>query len=49
MKPHFISFSKEYLLAFLPVETVSVIKEVFVTFVAVDTLIQILLNKKQER
>jgi len=46
---NFISFSKENILSFLPVEPVSVIKEVFVTFVAIDTLIQIFLNKKQER
>lgn len=46
---NFISFSKEDLFSFLPIEPVSVIKEVFVTFVAVDTLIQILLNKKQQK
>ncbi|WP_283746222.1 hypothetical protein [Bacillus cereus] len=44
---NFISFSNSNLLRILPIEPVSVIKEVFVTFVAVDTLIQILLNKKE--
>lgn len=45
---NFISFSKENLLSFLSIESVSVIKEVFLTFVAVDSLIQILLNKKSK-
>ncbi|WP_131101683.1 hypothetical protein [Bacillus sp. SYJ] len=44
---NFMSFSNSNLLGILPIEPVSVIKEVFVTFVAVDTLIQIFLNKKE--
>ncbi|HDR7824869.1 hypothetical protein COE58_10485 [Bacillus cereus] len=44
---NFITFSNSNLLGILPIEPVSVIKEVFVTFVAIDTLIQILLTKKE--
>lgn len=46
---NFITFSQSDLLKVLPIEPVSVIKEVFVTFVAIDTLIQILLTKKENK
>ncbi|PKS15395.1 hypothetical protein CX118_19335 [Bacillus sp. BI3] len=46
---NFISFSQSNILSFLPIEPVSVIKEVFVTFVAIDTLIQIILTNKENK
>jgi len=44
---NFLTFSGVRI-TFLPSETLYVIKEVFVTFVAVDSLIQIGINKKQD-
>ncbi|MBJ8085071.1 hypothetical protein JDS82_28570 [Bacillus cereus group sp. N14] len=46
---NFMAFSQSDLLKALPIEPVSVIKEVFVTFVAIDTLIQILLNQQENK
>lgn len=43
---NFLTFSN-ITLNFIPSEMLNVIKEVFVTFVAIDTLIQILINKKK--
>lgn len=43
---NFLTFSKINL-NFIPSEMLNVIKEVFVTFVAIDTLVQIILTKQQ--
>lgn len=45
---NFLAFSNINL-NFIPTEMLNVIKEVFVTFVAIDTLIQIILNKQLEK
>lgn len=45
---NFDYFSSGSIVGFVPNELLTVIKEVFVTFVAVDTLIQIIANKKVE-
>ncbi len=46
---NFMAFSQSDLLKALPIEPVSVIKEVFVTFVVIDTLMQILLNQQENK
>lgn len=43
---NFISFSDYEFSSIIPLSAVSVIKEVFVTFIAIDTLIQLLGNRK---
>ncbi len=45
---NFLTFSKINL-NFIPSEMLNVIKEVFVTFVAIDTLLQIILTKQQAK
>ncbi|MDJ1473917.1 hypothetical protein QBX67_00275 [Bacillus sp. LS15-K4] len=45
---NFLIFSKINL-SFIPSEMLNVIKEVFVTFVAIDTLVQIILTKQQAK
>ncbi|MCI3146188.1 hypothetical protein C5137_07590 [Bacillus cereus] len=45
---NFLAFSKINL-NFIPSEMLNVIKEVFVTFVAIDTLVQIILTKQQAK
>jgi hypothetical protein len=45
---NFDYFSGGGIIRFIPTELLSVIKEVFVTFVAVDTLIQIIVNNKEK-
>ncbi|MEY9865379.1 hypothetical protein ABIE66_000758 [Peribacillus sp. B2I2] len=45
---NFLTFSNINL-NFIPSEMLNVIKEVFVTFVAIDSLIQIILNKQHEK
>jgi hypothetical protein len=45
---NFLTFSNINL-NFIPSEMLNVIKEVFVTFVAIDSLIQIILNKQPEK
>lgn len=44
---NFDYFSRNTIIGFVPDELLTVIKEVFVTFVAIDSLIQIIANKKE--
>ncbi|MFZ7942769.1 hypothetical protein [Neobacillus sp. 19] len=46
---NFDYFSGGEIVRFIPTELLTVIKEVFVTFVAVDTLIQIIVNNKEKQ